>query len=80
MASLVRATLVAEQFLTSKQLRQYWWRLDQPAKHLDAIVEMLTVCNISADSSLSYEQPGLGVRSNLIDWLLKTKVEGDFFA
>ena len=77
-ASLVRATLVAEQFLTSKQLRQYWWRLDQPTKHLDAIVEMLTVWNISADSNLSYEQLGLGVSSHSIDWLLKTKVEGDF--
>jgi len=77
--SLVRATLVAEHALTSSKLRRSWWlQLDRPSKHLDAIVEMLAVTNVTPDHSLAYEQEGLGIGSYRIDWLLKTKEDGDF--
>lgn len=76
---LVRATLVAEHVLTISQFRRSWWpQLDRPAKHLDAIVEMLAVANVSHDYDLAYEQIGTGIGSYRIDWLLKTKGEGNF--
>jgi hypothetical protein len=77
--SLVRASLVAEHALTPSQFRRFWWQqIDSPAKHLDAIVEMLAVANVTPDQCLTYEQEGLGVGSQRIDWLLKTKEDGNF--
>jgi hypothetical protein len=70
---------VAERALTSSKLRRSWWsQLDRPAKHLDAIVEMLAVANVISDHSLTYEKAGLGVAHQTIDWFLKTKENGDF--
>ena len=76
--NLIRATALAERVLTSSQFRRWWQQLDMPAKHLDAIVEMLAVSSVSPDHHLIYEQAGLGIGSQKIDWLLKTKEEGEF--
>jgi hypothetical protein len=76
-ASLVRAIRVAERTLTTQQFHGSWRRrLDMPAKHFDAIVEMLAVCNVASESQLVYEQLGLGAGPRLIDWALTTESEG----
>ena len=77
--SLIRATVVAESRLTSKQWRAWWWHIEKPEKHLDAIVEMLAVCNVAPAHNLIYEPAGLGVGSQRIDWLLKMSDEYNFF-
>ena len=69
--SLVRASLVANRVFASSANRYPWWQqLDNPAKHLDAVVEMLAVAKVMPDHPLVYEQKGLGIRSHKIDWFL----------
>ena len=77
-ANLVRASALADRVLTASQFRRWWQQLDIPAKHLDAIVEMLSISNVALDHDLAYEQAGLGIGSQKIDWLLKTKEKGGF--
>jgi hypothetical protein len=69
-ANLVRATAVADRTLTTPQRRSWWWQIDIPGKHLDAILEMLAVSNVSTDYNLTYEQSGSGLGNQKIDWLL----------
>lgn len=76
--SLIRATAIAERKLTKSQQRSWWWQIDVPGKHLDAIFEMLAISNVNPNHTLIYEQVGMGVGSQLIDWLLKLKDEHSF--
>jgi hypothetical protein len=78
-ANLVRAARVAGRALTDPHLRRSWLQqVDKPAKHLDAVVEMLAVANVTPDRSLIYEYKGFVAGSQRIDWLLKTQAEGYF--
>ena len=71
--SLVRASKVADRVFANSPNRRMWWQeLDNPAKHLDAIVEMLAVAKVSPDYELAYEQKGRGIGSHKIDWSLTT--------
>jgi hypothetical protein len=76
--NLIRATALAERVLNTSQFRHWWQQVDMQGKHLDAIVEMLSVFSVTPDQHLSYEQAGLGVGLQKIDWLLKTKEDGNF--
>ena len=78
LANLVRSATIAERVLIGSQRRRWWQQLDMPAKHFDTILETLAVFNVSFDSHLKYEQSGLGVGSQKIDWLLKSKEDGEF--
>lgn len=78
-SSLIRATFTAKRLLTPINFFHSWWnQLDNPSKHYDALVEMLAVSNVTFDKKLSYEQAGLGVGSQKIDWFLETNSNGDF--
>jgi hypothetical protein len=77
--NLVRASIVADSVLTPMQLLNSWLpQVNNPAKHLDAISEMLAVAFVNPDQHLTYEPVGLGVGSHRIDWLLTTKSEGEY--
>jgi hypothetical protein len=77
LVNLVRSAKVAERVLTGSQRRRWWQQLDMPAKHFDTILETLAVFNVAPDCHLEYEKSGLGVGSQKIDWLLRSK-EGEF--
>jgi hypothetical protein len=78
-ASLVRAVRVAQRAIATPQLYHAWWlQIAHPAKHFDAIVEMLAVANVAPEHGLTYEPPHSGIRRRRIDWLVWTKDQGNF--
>lgn len=78
LVNLIRSVKLADRVLTDTQRRRWWQQLDMPAKHFDAILETLSVFNIALDSHLVYEKSGLGVGSQKIDWLLRSKDDSEF--
>lgn len=75
--NLIRATAVAESRLTPTQRRSWWWQIDTPGNHLDAVFEMLAVSNVDREHNLTYEPASLAVGSQRIDWLLNLNLKDE---
>ncbi len=71
--SLVLAVFVAERWLAAQQL-QRWLSgfIGDPAKHYDALVEMLFVCRVAPGAALRYELDDIGAPRRPIDWMVST--------
>jgi hypothetical protein len=75
---LVQAMVIASNHLTHTELVPFLSRLDDPARHADAVVEMAAVYRCEPSTRMRYEPEGLGYRDARIDWLLVAPFQRQF--
>ena len=69
-AHLLGVIHTAIRLLSESQLKQWFSALANPAKHLDALVEMMALATIRNDQSPIYEPENLAANCKRIDWLV----------
>jgi hypothetical protein len=71
--SLYQSVHAAESRLGSEELVKWLARLSDPAKHVDALVEMRPVVGLAASANAQFEVTGRGEGNKTIDWLVEPK-------